>query len=356
MGLVVCTGANGFIGTHIVESFIKMTPQDLGLGQPSQPKNFGHAPLTGRGKEVLEIIGCDLLETAARKNAGRFLQSARYKFVGHKQLLTELRKGEKPLAVVHNGACSSTVETDPQVFSELNLDYSKELWNYCCENQIPFIYASSAGVYGDGALGFSDRKEDCGKFKPMSLYAKSKHDFDMWVLEQKNTPPLWAGLRYFNVYGPFESHKENQASMVYHWYQQVTRTGKTKLFKSTDSRYADGEQMRDFVHVKDIVAITLELLKRSLSNGIRVEGNGCFVNVGVGVPRTWKDMATQIFLAMNLPVNLEFVDMPASLARQYQNYTCAEHHGLKQMGLTHKFVSLEEGVQEYVLKYLMRGL
>lgn len=364
MALFVCTGANGFIGTHIVESLLKAGPAELGLQESKPPKGFGAFEKGGEegGVRVLAVLGADLEHTLARSNASRFMRSSRYSFVAHNELFPRIEGlSEKPLAIVHNGACSSTTETDPEIYASLNLKYSQMLWELCVRYQIPFIYASSAGVYGDGSRGFSDKKQDNSKYEPLSLYAKSKHDFDVWALAQKKTPPLWFGLRYFNVYGPFEAHKEGQASMVFHGYNQITRTGKFRLFKSSDPKLPDGGQLRDFVYVKDITAITLELLKRSLAHtsGAKrwnIEGNGAFINIGVGQARSFNDLGIAIFKALNLEPKIEYFDMPQSLAKQYQNFTCADHHGLREVGIEHAFTTLEDGVTEYVLKYLCRGL
>lgn len=358
MAYFVCTGANGFIGTHIVERLLKILPHELGYEDSSSKRRFSDDGAAFH----FDVIGCDLAETLTRSNASRFQRSSRYKFVPHLELQHFLEdQKEAPLAVVHNGACSSTVETDPKVFATLNLEYSQMLWNYCARHSVPYIYASSAGVYGDGKKGFSDKRLDNHIYQPLSLYAKSKHDFDCWALAQKHRPPSWFGLRYFNVYGAFEAHKQGQASMVYHWYQQITRSAKVRLFRSTDAAYSDGGQMRDFVYVKDIVDITFDLIKlgleRKQNKGAHaIEDNGLFVNIGVGKPRTWNDVAFNVFRALGIAANVEYIDMPESLARQYQNYTCADHYGLLELNLAHSFVELEAGIEEYVLKYLTRGL
>lgn len=358
MALIVLTGTNGFIGNNLLDAILKQDMEILGRGRVTTKRFSG-----GEVKEVLDVLCCDLSESMVRPIAQRFLQSARVKFVAHDKLEAELRNlKEVPVAVVHNGACSSTTETNPEVFKTLNVEYSKMLWNYCSEFVVPFIYASSAATYGDGSLGFSDKKEDCSKFKPLNLYGKSKHDFDMWVLEQKNTPPTWFGLRYFNVFGPFESHKNNQASMVFHGYRQSTQTGKIKLFESNDSKYEDGEQKRDFVYVKDVVDVTLELIKLSLvktnstEKPANLEGNGCFLNVGRGEAVSWNVLMEAVFKALGMPSKIEYIPMPDNLMKQYQNFTEASLGTLRSVGVKHSFMSIEESVYEYVTRFLMRGM
>lgn len=359
MPLIVITGANGFIGNNLVERFLAISPDELGF-DTSHKVRFSN--FESNAQELgFRVLATDLADTVNRMTARRFAGSARYTFVMYEDLIKQLEKlTEKPLAIIHNGACSSTTETDPAVFQKLNLGYSKLLWNYCSENKIPFIYASSAAVYGDGSLGFSDKKEDCAQYQALNLYGKSKLDFDLWALQQKNTPPSWFGLRYFNVYGQFESHKGGQASMVYHGYNQAVRTGKIKLFKSNVQEYNDGEQKRDFVYVDDLVSVTLELVKISLkrkddSNCIPIERNGLFLNIGTGVANTWNQLAKEVFQSLSLPVTIEYIQTPDNIIRQYQNFTCADLASLRSLGIQHEFKSLKDGVQKYVQKHLMRG-
>lgn len=396
---VVVTGAHGFIGNHILE---RMLMTDLGELQSGRvmanapdfkPRTAqlrfsqqSEASWSSEGSEgqltsaasSLDVWAVDLPEAAARPTAHRFAQSSRVKIVFLKQLLHELRSASHPpVAVIHNGACSSTVEKNPEVFAELNLASSQELWNFCAEFQIPFIYASSAAVYGDGSHGFSDRLEHTSHYQPLNLYGQSKLDFDRWALEQSQRPSAWFGLRYFNVYGPFESHKGGQASMVYHGYQQATRQGVIRLFKSNTPRYSDGGQLRDFVYVKDIVKITQYLLSLSLRpqqavgtglprSSASVAGASSspskptltsgFVNVGTGKARSWNDLAAAVFDAIAVPKKIEYIDMPDNIAGQYQNFTCAEISTLRALGYDASMTPLEEGVRDYIQRYLMRGL
>lgn len=370
---VVVTGAHGFIGNHILEKMLTADIAELKqapvIGDSEQQKprtaQVRFSQQSSVPQSSLDVWAVDLPESANRTTAHRFAQSSRVKIVFLKDLMKELQAAtHPPLAVIHNGACSSTVETNPAVFAELNMASSQELWNYCSEKNIPFIYASSAAVYGDGLKGFSDASTSASSFTPLNLYGHSKLDFDLWALQQSKAPPFWFGLRYFNVYGPFEGHKGGQASMVFHGYQQATRTGAIRLFKSNTPRYGDGDQLRDFVYVKDIVRVTMHLLKLALSqrippmaqNLLAGAGHGCFVNVGTGEARSWNHLAAAVFDAIAVPRKIEYIDIPGNIAGQYQNYTCADISNLRTLGFESKFTTLEEGVREYVQRYLMRGL
>ncbi|WP_161597702.1 NAD-dependent epimerase/dehydratase family protein [Fluviispira multicolorata] len=359
MPLFVVTGAHGFIGTNIVEKILTAAPEELGFanGRPSRFSNFEE----NQQERGCSVIATDLPDSINRINARRFLGSVRYQYVDYEKLIAHLESLEKkPDLVIHNGACSSTTETNPEIFQKLNLGYSQALWEYCARNNIPFIYASSAATYGDGRFGFSDKKEDCNKYVSLNLYGKSKLDFDLWVLKQKETPPTWFGLRYFNVFGQFESHKGGQASMVYHGYNQAVRTGKIKLFESNTSEYAHGEQLRDFVYIDDLVDITMELIRISLArienkSSYLISENGLFLNIGRGVAESWNNLAQEVFSSLSIPESIEYIPMPDNIIRQYQNYTCADLSTLRSLGIQHEFKSLKAGVIKYVQKHLMRG-
>jgi len=365
---VVVTGAHGFIGNHILERMLTADLEELtaqqGFGSGAQV-HFRTAQVrfsqqSSPPVSTFDVWAVDLPESSVRSTAHRFAQSSRVRIVFLKDLLAALNSAAvPPVAIIHNGACSSTVERNPAVFAELNVGSSQDLWNYCAQHNVPFIYASSAAVYGDGSKGFADLPEHTARFAPLNLYGKSKLDFDLWAVEQKNAPPAWFGLRYFNVYGPFEAHKAGQASLVYHGYQQATRTGCIKLFKSNTAQYTDGNQVRDFVYVKDIVKVTMHLLGLALRKekpALLANGSGCFVNIGCGQTRSWNDLAASVFSALSLPARIEYISMPENIAGQYQNYTCADLSTLRALGYTLPFTSLEEGVREYVQRYLMRGL
>ncbi len=360
MPLFVVTGAHGFIGTNIVEKLLSIEPEELGFEKTVNLK-FSNFAENGHQEKGCSIIASDLPNSMNRKTAHRFLGSVRYYYVNYEDLISYLDTlSIKPDAVIHNGACSSTTEVDPEIFNKLNLGYSKAMWEYCARNKIPFIYASSAATYGDGSSGFSDKKEDCEKYVPLNLYGKSKLDFDIWTLKQRATPPSWFGLRYFNVFGQFESHKEGQASMVYHGYNQATRTGMIRLFKSNTPKYEDGDQLRDFVYIDDLVEVTINLIRISIArkNGdskFILPENGLFLNIGRGIAESWNTLAKEVFSALSMTESIEYIPMPANIIKQDQNYTCADLSILRSIGVSHKFTSLQGGVTKYVQKHLMRG-
>lgn len=359
MPLFVVTGAHGFIGTNIVEKILSLAPEELGFEKTSN-LTFSNFDKNNQQDKGCGVIASDLPSSLNRKVASRFLGSARYQYVNYEDLITYLENLKvKPDFVIHNGACSSTTETDPEIFRKLNLEFSQNLWHYCTRYNVPYIYASSAATYGDGSLGFSDKKEDCEKYTPLNLYGKSKLDFDIWTLKQKSTPPYWFGLRYFNVFGQFESHKGSQASMVYHGYNQATRTGKIRLFESNSPVYKAGEQLRDFIYVDDLIKVTIELIKFTKNNNnsrnIILPENGLFLNIGRGVAESWNTLAKEVFLALSMTESIEYIPMPDNIIKQYQNYTCADLSTLRSIGVTHQFASLRTGITKYVQKHLMRG-
>ncbi len=246
--------------------------------------------------------------------------------------------------IIHIGARTDTTESDKRVFDKLNLGYSKLVWNCCVKYNIPLIYASSAATYGLGENGFDDDHEIVERLKPLNLYGKSKNEFDKWVLKQKTTPPYWAGLKFFNVYGPNEYHKGRMASVVFHAYNQIVKTGKIKLFRSHNTDYKDGEQKRDFIYVKDIIDVLYFLMKNKKGPGI--------YNVGTGLARTFMDLAKNIFNITGKEKNIEFIDTPADIRDKYQYFTEAKMDKLKSTGYSKKFTSIESGIKEYINDYL----
>lgn len=335
MTWIVLTGVNGFIGHNL-------TLEVLRNSQISPEIKVEH------------VLGSDLATSMERTTSRRNSQFDRFHFCPADRLLSELSHWSEhfqgpPLAVIHNGACSSTTETDPEVFRTLNLESSQELFSYCAKNSVPFLYASSASVYGDGQLGFSDRIEDNSKYTPLNLYGRSKHDFDTWVLRQTERPPTWFGLRYFNVFGPNEEHKAGQASILHWGGKQIRETGKLKLYRSHRNDIADGEQRRDFVSVFDVVRVTLELLKYALEHP-DLPARGLFVNIGRGQAATWLETGEALFHAYRLPSRMEFIDMPDQLQQHYQNYTCADLTTLGQLGIHEPFLSLEEAFRRSLLE------
>jgi len=249
--------------------------------------------------------------------------------------------------IFHLGARTDTTEMDYSVHKKWNLDYSKQMWELCSAKNIPLVYASSAATYGNGELGYADSHDIVRNLHPLNPYGQSKNDFDIWALAQPNTPPFWAGLKFFNVYGPNEYHKGRMASVIFHAFNQIKESGQVKLFKSHNPLYKDGEQIRDFIYVKDVVKICIWLMEKQPANGL--------YNTGTGKARTFKDLVKAIFVALNLPEHIQYIDTPADIRDKYQYFTEADMHKLLAAGYTDGFYSLESGVEEYVKNYLATG-
>lgn len=245
--------------------------------------------------------------------------------------------------VIHLGARTDTTEFNKAIFDELNVNYSKALWELCSQNNIPLIYASSAATYGLGENGYDDNVNP-DLLKPLNPYGDSKNDFDKWVLKQKNAPPQWQGLKFFNVYGPNEYHKGRMASVVFHAFNQIKATGKVKLFRSHNENYADGCQLRDFVYVKDVADVIWYLYSNKIESGL--------YNLGSGTARTFLDLARSTFAALNREEQIEFVDTPIDIRDKYQYFTEAKMEKLINTGYKKEFTSLEKGVEDYVKNYL----
>tara|TARA_B100000686_G_C16654309_1_gene897258 strand:- start:382 stop:1248 length:867 start_codon:yes stop_codon:yes gene_type:complete len=246
--------------------------------------------------------------------------------------------------IFHMGACSSTTETNADYLRENNFEYTKELALFCVENNVRFIYASSGATYGNGDKGYDDEELSISSLNPLNLYGESKHRFDLWAKEQNLFDQI-VGLKYFNVYGPNEYHKENMQSLVRKGFLQINETGKLKLFKSYRPECGDGEQSRDFVYVRDVVAMTLHFMDHSSVSGL--------YNVGSGLARTWNDLAKALFTAMGRKTDIEYIDIPEPIRDQYQYYTCARMTKIREVGFDGTMTSLEEGVIDYVHKYLI---
>ena len=318
--MIVVTGAMGFIGSNLVTRLNKSGRQDLIVVDDfykwKKEKNLD-------GKRIHEWIHREL-------------------FIPYFEKITS-----QVDVVFHLGARTDTISDDTKVFDQLNVDYSKSLWEICTANNIPLIYASSAATYGDGKKGFSDNHTDISKLKPLNEYAVSKQKFDEWVLSEKETPDHWYGLKFFNVYGPNEGHKGRMASVVFHAFHQIRDTGKLRLFKSNDVKFKDGHQLRDFIYVNDVVEMMMEIFEKVPASGI--------YNVGTGNARTFEDLGIACFNSMGLPVNIEYIGMPEDLTHKYQNFTEADMHKWVSAGLDIPETSLENGIKEYVQQYLMTG-
>jgi len=247
--------------------------------------------------------------------------------------------------IYHIGARTDTTEFDASIFDELNVNYTKDIWEICSEASIPLVYASSGATYGLGEYGYSDDHSIVEKLKPLNPYGESKNNFDIWALKQEKQPPFWAGLKFFNVYGPNEYHKGRMASVIFHSYNQIKATQKMKLFQSHNPDYKDGEQIRDFVYVKDVVNVCQWLMENKPKSAL--------YNLGTGTARTFLDLAKNTFKAMGKPADISFVPTPEDIRDKYQYFTEADMTKLRSVGYTQPFMTLEEGVADYVTNYLM---
>jgi ADP-L-glycero-D-manno-heptose 6-epimerase len=249
--------------------------------------------------------------------------------------------------VFHLGARTDTTEFDQNIFNKLNLDYSKEIWKLCTQFQISLVYASSAATYGMGENGYNDDHSFIDKLQPLNPYGESKNKFDVWALQQKETPPLWVGFKFFNVFGPNEFHKGRMASVVFHAFNQISSTSKMKLFRSHNSDFKDGEQKRDFIYVKDLSKVLLFTLNKTIKNGI--------YNLGTGKARTFLDLVNATFSALGKNPSIVFIDTPSDIRDKYQYFTQANMEKLKSQGYTDCFESLEDSVADYVQNYLLKN-
>jgi len=320
---VLVTGAAGFIGSALV-----------------------HA-LNQRG--VTQIVVSDFLGSDERWRNLAPLEFEDY--VPADKLVQELTRDPESLglfsACFHLGACSSTTVTDASYVMENNFGYTKALCRWALKAGTRFVYASSAATYGDGTAGMDDKTENLRAYRPLNLYGYSKHLFDLYAQKEEILPEI-VGLKYFNVFGPNEYHKGDMRSLVCKAHEQITTTGKIRLFKSYRPEYPDGGQMRDFVYVKDAVAMTIHLAETESAGGL--------YNLGAGVARTWVDLATALFSALGITPNIEFIEMPESIRNQYQYYTCADIAKLRAAGYSAPTTSLEDAVRDYTINYLQGGL
>ena len=249
--------------------------------------------------------------------------------------------------IFHIGARTDTTEFDKEIFDELNVNYSKSIWEKCVAYQIPLVYASSAATYGLGENGYDDDESTLDKLKPLNPYGDSKNEFDIWALEQEKKPFFWVGLKFFNVYGPNEYHKGRMASVIFHAFNQIKKTEKMKLFRSHNPEYKDGEQMRDFIYVKDLIDVCIFFMHHRKDSGI--------YNLGSGQARTFKDLVTNTFVAMNKTPDISYIDTPEDIRDKYQYFTEANMSKLRSIGYDRPFSTLEEGVSDYVKNYLSSG-
>ena len=256
---------------------------------------------------------------------------------------------EKPAVdfVFHLGARTDTTEFDYSVHQRLNVEYSQKMWNYCAMHNIPLVYASSAATFGEGELGYDDSHDIIEQLQPLNPYGISKNEFDKWVLHQDCHPPFWAGLKFFNVYGPNEYHKARMASVIFHSYNQIKQNGTVKLFRSHKEGYEDGEQLRDFVYVKDVIAVCYWLMEQQPASAI--------YNLGTGQARSFNDLVKSTFAGLDMQPSIEYIDMPADIRDKYQYFTEANMDKLRKAGYKAEFYSLEKGVDDYVRNYLAKN-
>lgn len=318
--MIVVTGAAGFIGSCLV----------------SRLNKAGYT----------NII---VVDDFSKKEKDANLEGKKFEAKVERSVFFEWIKefGESVTFIYHIGARTDTTEFDKSIFDELNEKYSQDMWNVCVKYNIGLVYASSGATYGLGEQGYKDSHKIIDKLKPLNPYGDSKNNFDMWVLEQKSQPPFWAGLKFFNVYGPNEYHKGRMASVIFHTYNQIQEKGSMKLFRSHNPEFKDGEQLRDFVYVKDVVEVCLFLLQEEPKNGI--------YNLGTGTARTFLDLANNTFKALDLEPNISFVDTPEDIRDKYQYFTEAVMKKLLKRGYDKGFHTLEKGVEDYVKNYLMTG-
>jgi len=320
MASIVVTGAAGFIGACLAHYFADQKKYD-----------------------VIEVDDFSIIEKSANfQSHTPFIRIERTDF------LTWFQAHPEGIdAVIHMGARTNTTEQNLAILHTLNLRYSQQIWEICTQHSIPLVYASSAATYGNGEHGYSDAHESLPLLRPMNPYGQSKHDFDLWVMAQAKCPPFWAGLKFFNVYGPNEYHKNRMASVVFHAYHQIKTTGSMQLFRSHRQGIADGYQSRDFIYVKDILSVVDFLLEHT--------PNSAIYNLGSGEANPFYALATATFEAMDLPPQITFIDTPEDIRSNYQYYTCADMGKLVRSGYQRPFYSLEEGIKDYVQNYLIPG-
>ena len=312
--MIVVTGAVGFIGSQLIEKLNNENFNDIiavdNFDREDKNKNI-------EGLKIKEKIDRDIFIDWLDKN------------------------GKKVEFIFHIGAKTDTTLFDIELLKKMNTEYTKSIWRLCIKHQIPLVYASSAATYGLGEFGYDDNENDIPKLKPLNPYGQSKQDFDVWALEQEEQPFFWVGLKFFNVYGPNEYHKGRMASVVWHAYNQIKKTGAMKLFRSHNPEYKDGEQMRDFVYVKDVINVCYWLMHHRKNSGI--------YNLGSGEARTFLDLTKAVFNGLGLTPDILFIDTPEDIRDKYQYFTEANMNKLKSIGYDKNFHSLEEGINDYMI-------
>ncbi len=318
--MIVVTGASGFIGSCMIAKLNEENFNDIiavdEFHNPAKVKNLD-------GKNILEKV--------PRDSFAEWLDS------NHVEVEF----------IFHMGARTDTAEFDEALLSRLNTEYTKMVWGKCIDYQIPLVYASSAATYGLGEKGYIDNESMLEELIPLNPYGDSKNELDKWAVKQEKKPFFWAGLKFFNVYGPNEYHKERMASVILHAFRQINEKGSMNLFRSHHPDYKDGEQKRDFVYVKDVVEVMYWLMHHRKNSGI--------YNLGSGQARTFLDLTNAVFNALGKSPNIGFIDTPKDIRDKYQYFTEADMTKLKAIGYPNEFTSLEEGVKDYVVDYLKSG-
>ena len=316
--MIVVTGAAGFIASALVSRLNKEGYNDIVVVDDFSREDKN---LNLNGKTITDRVHRDDFHDWLDKN--------------HK--LTEF--------IFHLGARTDTTEFDVELFNRLNLDYTKKLWKQCVEYGLPLVYASSAATYGMGELGYEDKDELAFELKPLNPYGDSKNDFDKWALDQEKKPYHWVGVKFFNVFGPNEFHKSRMASVVFHAYNQIQKTGKMKLFASHNPHYKDGEQIRDFIYIQDVLDVLMFHMEKRDHTGL--------YNLGTGKSRTFYDLAAATFAALDLEPKISFIPTPEDIRDKYQYFTEATVDKLRAAGYDKPFTELEDGIKDYVKNYLV---
>lgn len=324
--LILITGAAGFIGSCVVQYFNE------------------------QGKENIVLV-----DKFTNLEKERNWKHKKYKYLVDRELLLEWLDENKPdiELVIHLGARTDIKAHDNDVqLKELNVEYSEDIWNYCTAYSIPLIYASSASTYGNGELGFNDDDKMMADYRPLNTYSVTKHEFDKWAIQQLNAPPYWAGLKFFNVYGPNEYHKGEGCSVVFKTYKQIVENNAVTLYKSNKEAFDDGGQLRDFVYVKDVSKLIWWLYNAMLNNEWQPAKNGIY-NVGTGNARSFNDVAKILFETLGKNANITYVDLPAEIANSFRDVSEATTTKLKHTGYDQPFTSLEEGIEDFVKNHLL---
>ncbi len=316
--MIVITGAAGFIGSNLITLLNEEGYRDL-------------------------VLVDDFSREDKRPNWEGKIYSHRVEREDFHEWLEENQRMVQ--FVFHLGARTDTAEFDWSIFEKLNLNYSKEIWKICARYGIPLVYASSAATYGDGSLGYKDNPAIIDALQPLNAYGRSKNEFDKWAVRQEKTPSFWAGLKFFNVYGPNEYHKGRMASVVFHAFNQISENSVMNLFRSHRADFRDGEQLRDFIYVMDVCRVMIFLLENRKYSGL--------YNLGTGKAETFLELVHQTFRAMEVPPQINFIDTPEDIKDKYQYFTEADMGKLRRIGYTDPFRTLSEGVPDYVKNYLM---